>query len=317
MDEPRPEDVEKAAGLLERIARSRGEVRVSAKRDLSDTGVAGVRAVEQWLEPIVRRNRLVPRRIELLVLFASLWILLDIPIWFLMLLRGHLPPWFRHYAPLWPGAVTMSSFFWYFYHSGANHRKIDAATGFLRNLGDKPAIPVLLDLLGVVTRMQYQLRPCRGSAGAAEALVRLLPTVTEDDAVLLPARRREQLHELAVRRRPGGAWGDLRMAALKALAVVGDRESLRVISRLAEAEGDWQVRQTAQICKTALESRLARGGEVLLRPSNVPVASPDELVRPAHGTDEDAPRQLLRATGANAETAPEQVLRAGVPDNDE
>lgn len=156
-------------------------------------------------------------------------------------------------------------------------------------LGDKRLIGTLLDMLDLAKLGMSVHAP----------LVRLLPTLQAEDAVLLNEAQRGRLNQVLT-----GHDEPLILASLKALRQVGDKQALTYVLRLAEGKGEGskngQVRAAAQQCLTLLQERVeqADASQTLLRPTR---------------TANQPEQTLLRAAGYSEPTKAEQLLRASDP----
>ncbi len=148
---------------------------------------------------------------------------------------------------------------------------------------------------------------------ANQALIDLLPRLRSEDSDLLNAEQRILLYR-ALNRAPNRNRSNIRIrsqeayqrkvafqiAALQALAQVGDRHALPTVERLARREAQNQdqqrIRDAAQECLPLLKLRIEQqySNETLLRASRAFDATGDTLLRAAHGVQQTSSEQLLR-----------------------
>ncbi len=164
----------------------------------------------------------------------------------------------------------------------------------LARAGDVRAIPLLMNQRGV----GFGWGPY--TAEIAPLLADLLQRVRPEDAPLLCRRNATPIQRLL----PSAAGQDdapaeLVMAALTALAHVGDRSDLPALAGIAGNDEGWvdDIRRAAEEAIAAIEERMATeaAGATLLRPAE---PGAEVLLRPA----EDGEANLLRA--ADGEVGP-------------
>jgi hypothetical protein len=135
---------------------------------------------------------------------------------------------------------------------------------------------------------------------AESSLISLLPRLKASDAGLLDAQQRNCLHRALSRKN-----SNLVVAILQSLEQIGDAEAVPYVQKLADGHGlaarDVQIRTAAQHCLPYLQqlAEEQRVRQTLLRASDVtevPIAAPDTLLRPAAGVTVADPQELLRAT---------------------
>jgi hypothetical protein len=131
------------------------------------------------------------------------------------------------------------------------------------------------------------------------ALRRLLPQLQSHDAALLNAKQRNSLlHILTL---PDTYDMELQRATVRAMGNIGDAKALPILEQLAGgalgAANSPELREDARTALFMLQERINPGyaGRNLLRASEAPIHSPDELLRPATGSSETPPKELLRA----------------------
>lgn len=149
---------------------------------------------------------------------------------------------------------------------------------------------------------------------AMDALIKLLPRLTAQDAALLSDTNRIKLcfllsvplespinKPLRALHQPANERSvAFRIAILRAFAQVGDRKALRFVERVAKndpkSEGERRVQDAALACLPALRRRAEQEGQrqTLLRPAQSASNEEDTLLRPASGGQDTAPETLLR-----------------------
>ncbi len=129
------------------------------------------------------------------------------------------------------------------------------------------------------------------SGKVGERLARALSAMAPRQAQAFGDRQVRLLNSL-LRVDPRGAnqaGPELRIAALKVLAVVGDGHTAYRLEKLLGSNCGVRLEGAARACRAAIEKRLATGTDTLLRPTDAPA---DTLLRPAEGgADEET---LLR-----------------------
>ena len=140
-------------------------------------------------------------------------------------------------------------------------------------------------------------------------LIKMLPTVSQSDAIYLNTSHRQRLNRVLA-----GNDGGLILAVLAGLEKIGDQTALPYVRVLAEGKGNFNrvkkndkskltnhmsVEAIAQRCLVSIERNVEQKSnlQILLRPSRA-ATSPDELLRPAAQTDyttSEQSEQLLRS----------------------
>jgi hypothetical protein len=176
-------------------------------------------------------------------------------------------------------------------------RRIRLWTNALFQLEDKHAIGPLSEVLALPRNVGF---PAREQSMARAMLVRLLPSLTPDDAAMLTDYQRACL-----RRTLAMHHADLELALvlaiLKALAVIGDARALPHVVELAwgrvATANQRRAQEEAQACLPILKARIAKAQDerTLLRPAETPAGT---LLRPAPGVPQGDPQTLLRPTEA-------------------
>lgn len=157
---------------------------------------------------------------------------------------------------------------------------------------DRPAlVNAMLD--------NYDVSPGMACEIKQSILCRNLPLLLESESSRLTRRSRRRLYE-ALRVPEFFTQTEFLIAILQACSQFGDEEALRLVTKIAEPQGDSpreeQVRIAARECLPALQERVERlqTSAFLLRPS-VKSQCPEQLLRPAHGVSDEATSSLLRA----------------------
>lgn len=138
----------------------------------------------------------------------------------------------------------------------------------------------------------------------AHALTQLLPQLTKADANLFDKKHRNQLYTLAGKGytniSTGRSESELRQAIVLMLGNIEDTDALPVLSELArmDAPTDHE-RDTRTLARKHLAiltqiKEKQKVGSMLLRASDAPAIAQDQLLRPAHATEEAQPETLLR-----------------------
>ena len=130
------------------------------------------------------------------------------------------------------------------------------------------------------------------------ALIELLPTLQATDNILINSAQRSNLHLALTRKKP-----EFTLTALKALEQIGNKASVPAVKRLIKRCGDdtkyCVVREAAEESLLFLQAQDARGGDTLLRPSEI-ATPPDVLLRPAQKQTPVPAEQLLRIPDNNS-----------------
>ncbi len=154
----------------------------------------------------------------------------------------------------------------------------------------------------------YDVSPGEACEIKQGILCRNLPLLQESESSRLTRRSRRRLYE-ALRVPEFFTQTEFLIAILRACSQIGDEEALRLITKIAEPQGDSpreeQVRIAARECLPALQERVKRlkTSAFLLRPS-VQNDCPDQLLRPAQGVLDEETSSLLRPV--NVENAVEK-----------
>jgi hypothetical protein len=210
--------------------------------------------------------------------------------------------------------------------------RLQATTRALNYIRDPQAIGPLLE-----TIMDYKTT----TKEAEDALVRLLPQLSAADGVTLSPNQRDCFFRIltrrvdlnksvgeAVRQRLSEREADLKIAMLRAVALLGDRRLIPYIERLAantrHGTREQRVGQAAKECLVILrqQSEQQQVSDTLLRASDTVFTTPDVLLRPATGQENTESKTLLRVSDSpsptethvrpisgNMNTGVEQLLR--------
>lgn len=157
----------------------------------------------------------------------------------------------------------------------------------------------ILPMLLLATRHAWGKHP-----EVLRAISRLLVQVTEAEVGLLNDKRQERLWRLAVPSLYSAQPFDeaLTLRALQALALIGNRNSLRQMQTLGAATCAYAHHQRiiakARELAPLMEARLQRQEvpETLLRAANTPASQTETLLRAVHATTSESRQQLLRAS---------------------
>ena len=144
------------------------------------------------------------------------------------------------------------------------------------------------------------------------ALTTLLPQLKAGDSDLLPFLERGAVY-LWIQGKTGGSRAHrvpdaLRLAAIQAVARIGDPGAVRMLKRLAErtprTAGEARAQQVAAEYLPILQANCkgAKAANTLLRASQAETTAPETLLRPASGAGQTDNAELLR--GANAPETP-------------
>jgi hypothetical protein len=131
------------------------------------------------------------------------------------------------------------------------------------------------------------------------ALSNILRQLQPEQASLLNGKRRESL--IRVLTEPELHTRELQGAIVLAMGNIGDAKALPILEQLVDGAlgaADFpELREDARTALFILQERINPGyaGRNLLRASDAPVHTPDELLRPATGSSETPPQELLRA----------------------
>ncbi len=151
----------------------------------------------------------------------------------------------------------------------------------------------------------YDVSPGMACEIKQSILCRNLPLLQESESSRLTRRSRKRLYE-ALRVPEFFTQTEFLIAILHACSQIGDEEALKLVTKIAEPQGDSpreeQVRNAARECLSALQERVERlkTSAFLLRPS-VRNDCPDQLLRPAQGVSYDETSNLLRAVNVENE----------------
>lgn len=137
---------------------------------------------------------------------------------------------------------------------------------------------------GLLNSINYGNR--RVKSAVQNALLELLPHLTEDSQIVFSTGNREALNALLY-----GKSGELAMAALRAIEQVGDGTALPYLTSISAGKGipsalrnqQAEVQERARRALETIHARIEmhnRAG-TLLRASQIPVVSTNEMLRPA------------------------------------
>lgn len=172
----------------------------------------------------------------------------------------------------------------------------------LAQLEDVAAIGSLTEVLGQKGRYAYNTATRKL---VSQALTRLLPRVTADEAAMLSQEQRAILRNVLKNQGKFGIGeryeADFLVAILKALAQIGDTRCLPQVQELARFAEDAEVRKAAASCLPHLQEVVEqeRNSQTLLRAASAAGTPADLLLRPAHAVNATDPDQLLRATSSS------------------
>ena len=133
-------------------------------------------------------------------------------------------------------------------------------------------------------------------AEARAALLEQLPLLTEETAPLLRPGDRNTLYRALCKQD-----AELIAVVLHIVPILSDARALPAVQYLADGKGAASIhpelQSEAQSTLTHLQARLAlnSSSQGLLRASQPPPTPPQELLIPAHPTNETDPKELLRA----------------------
>ena len=135
------------------------------------------------------------------------------------------------------------------------------------------------------------------SPEAAALLTYFLPRLSAEERHVLTARHRSRLNVLLRNKEPR-----LVSAALRVIAVVGDKNAIWYVENLLKRSKDPAVRVTAQECLVVMQERnaLLTDSSILLRASQ-PVTNRQELLRAATPVSETRPQELLLPADADTQ----------------
>jgi len=132
------------------------------------------------------------------------------------------------------------------------------------------------------------------------SLTQLLPTLTKADTELLDKKHRELLYALCKSNQYKRNYSELKQAIVLALGNMEDTDALPTIFHLAHSdaptdhEQDTRTMAKKQLAILTKIKEKQKVGSMLLRASDAPATAQDELLRPAHATQETQPETLLR-----------------------
>jgi hypothetical protein len=170
-----------------------------------------------------------------------------------------------------------------------NALKYNKAIHFLTHSTDPAAIGPLIEVLWLPEITAYVPLALRG----------LLPQLQPHHHSLLSTKQRDSL--LHILTQPDSYDLELQRATVLAMGNIGDAKALPILEQLAGgalgAANSPELREDARTALFMLQERINPGyaGRNLLRASEAPIHSPDELLRPATGSSETPPKELLRA----------------------
>lgn len=135
---------------------------------------------------------------------------------------------------------------------------------------------------------------CR--ADARKGVLEYLPLLTAETASLLRADDRHTLYRTLY-----GRDAELIAAVLQAVPILGDTYALRGVQHLADGKGaarthpELQAQARSVLPRLQASLALISSPQTLLRASQPPQTPPEDLLIPAHATNETDPQELLRA----------------------
>jgi len=138
-----------------------------------------------------------------------------------------------------------------------------------------------------------------------QALTHLLPRLTKVDAGLFDKKHRTYLHTFATGgsanyNSVGRSASELKQAIVLALGNMEDTDALSTIFHLAHSdaptdhEQDTRTMAKKQLAILTKIKEKQKVGSMLLRASDAPATAQEQLLRPAHATQETQPETLLR-----------------------
>ena len=132
------------------------------------------------------------------------------------------------------------------------------------------------------------------------SLTQLLPTLTKADTELLDKKHRELLYALCKSNQYKRNYSELKQAIVLALGNMEDTDALSTIFHLAHSdaptdhEQDTRTMAKKQLAILTKIKEKQKVGSMLLRASDAPATAQEQLLRPAHATQETQPETLLR-----------------------
>jgi len=151
-------------------------------------------------------------------------------------------------------------------------------------------------LFSPVSKAAYPQSTSKHCEAARAGLLEHLPLLTEETASLLRANERQALYKTLY-----GKDAELIPVVLRAVPILGDARALPFVRHLAEGKGlaaaNTQLQAEAQSSLRRLQAHLdlSSGSQGLLRASQQPQLSEDELLIPAHANSDTEARELMRA----------------------
>lgn len=134
------------------------------------------------------------------------------------------------------------------------------------------------------------------------ALRRLLPDLSYDEARALTSEQRQALYHLLALYQ--GAWSDnniaLCQAVLNVLVLAEDTRAIPAVESIIKEAKAREIQEAAHSALTQLQTIADRqqSSQSLLRGASAPVTPADMLLKPAYGSAAADPQQLLRAGSA-------------------